>query len=99
MIVVSLCHPAIPAPLTVRRHRRTVTLKEQPAVWAATNQCAEAFLTPKRVARLLELKPSIAGGAPDSALLLKQDSSAILRQELVYALHAFSGQIQEPTKT
>ena len=25
MIVVSLCHPAIPAPLTVRRHRRTVT--------------------------------------------------------------------------
>jgi hypothetical protein len=64
-------------------------LKKQPAVWAATNQCAEAFLTPKRVARLLELKPSTAGGAPESAMLLKQDSSAILRQELVNALHAF----------
>ena len=64
-------------------------LKKQPAVWAATNQCAEAFLTPKRVARLLELKPSTAGGPPDSALLLKQDSSAILRQELVAALLAF----------
>jgi hypothetical protein len=64
-------------------------LKKQPAVWAATNQCAEAFLTPKRVARLLELKPSTAGGPPDCALLLKQDSSAILRQELAAALHAF----------
>ena len=29
MIVVSPCHPATPAPLTVRRRRRTVTLEQQ----------------------------------------------------------------------
>jgi len=60
-------------------------LKKQPKAWAAVNQCADTFLTPKRAARVLELIPS----ASNASVLLKQESPAILRQQLVSALLAF----------
>jgi hypothetical protein len=62
-------------------------LKMQQATWEATNQCAEIFLTPPRVARILELVP--ASGAHDAASLVKQGSPAILRQQLASALQTF----------
>jgi len=64
-------------------------LKQQPAAWAASNQCADGFLTPKRVARVLELLPAATGDAPDAAAVLKQGSPAILRQQLTSALQTF----------
>jgi hypothetical protein len=70
-----------------------LALKRQPATWAAVNQWADLFLTPKRAARVLELTPSAADGYPDPAALLKQGSSAVLRQQLVAALRAFFKQL------
>jgi hypothetical protein len=67
-------------------------LKKQAGTWAAVSQSAEVFLTPKRVARVLELVPSTTGGAPDASVLLKQGSPAVLRQQLVAALKAFFSQ-------
>ena len=65
------------------------TLKRQPAVWAALTHRADPFLTPRRVARVLELAPLGADGRPDPSALLRQGSSAILRQQLVAALRTF----------
>ena len=42
-------------------------LKKQPKIWAATNQCAETFLTPRRAARVLQLIPSTAKEGVDCA--------------------------------
>lgn len=65
-------------------------LKKQTKVWAAVNRCAEAFLTPRRAARVLELITSKAGGIPDASIMLKQESPAILWQQLASALlHVF----------
>lgn len=68
------------------------TLKRQPATWSAINRRAEPFLSPKRVARVLELAPLGACGQPDPVALGKQSSSAVLRQQLVAALQAFFAQ-------
>ena len=65
------------------------TLKKRPAAWAALNHRADPFLTPRRVARVLELAPLGADGRPDPSALLRQGSSAILRQQLVAALRTF----------
>lgn len=65
------------------------TLRSQPATWSAINCRAEPFLTPRRVARVLELAPPGANGHPDPAALVVQRSSAVLRQQLVAALQAF----------
>ena len=70
-------------------------LKMQQVTWAATNQCAENFLTPPRVARVLELVP--ASGAHDAATLVKQGSPAILRQQLASALQTFFQQTSTST--
>ena len=64
-------------------------LKKQPKTWAAVNQCAETFLTPRRADRILELLPSAASGFPDVSLLLRQASPAILRQQLISVLRNF----------
>jgi hypothetical protein len=64
-------------------------LKKQPKIWAAVNQCADTFLTPRRAARILELMPSTANGISNASVLLKQESPAILRQQLLSALLAF----------
>ena len=64
-------------------------IKKQPRIWAALNQCADTFLTPRRAARVLELMPSTAKGISDASVLLKQENPAILRQQLVSALLAF----------
>ena len=63
-------------------------LKKQPPIWDATNKCADIFLTPPHVARVLALIPS-AGQSPDAASVLKQGSPAILYQQLSAALQAF----------
>ena len=65
-------------------------LKLQQAAWEATNQCADIFLTPPRVARVLEQVPASA----DVATMLKQGSAAILRQQLASALQTF---FQQPS--
>lgn len=83
---LSRMEPAAPGVIEV--------LKKQPKTWAAVNQCAEAFLTPKRAARVLELMPATANGISDAAVLLKQECPAILRQQLVAALLAFFNQPQ-----
>jgi hypothetical protein len=67
-------------------------LKEPASTWAAMSQCAEVFLTPKRVSRVLALLPKGAGGAPDAAVLSKQGSAAILRQQLIAAAKDFFAQ-------
>lgn len=67
-------------------------LKKSPATWSAVSQCAEVFLTPKRLQRVLALVPTGAGGTPDAAALLKQTSAAVLRQQLIAALKGFFAQ-------
>jgi hypothetical protein len=64
-------------------------LKKQPKLWAAVNQCAEAFLNPRRAARVLELAPVTAKSILDANMLLSQDSPVLLWQQLVAALLAF----------
>jgi hypothetical protein len=60
-------------------------LKKQPKLWDAVNLGAEAFLTPKRAARVLELVSPL-GEWSDVSIILKQESPAILRQQLASAL-------------
>lgn len=67
-------------------------LKKQSGTWAAVNECADVFLTPKRVVRVLDLVRAVTVGAPDSAALLAQGSPAVLRQQLLVALQAFFDQ-------
>jgi len=69
--------------------RVVAALKKQPKIWAAVNQSAEAFLTPWRATRVLDLMPPLANGISDASMLLKQESPAILQQVLVSALLAF----------
>jgi len=71
-----------------------VALKRQPKMWAAVNQCAESFLTPRRASRVLELLPSTANGIPDISLLLQQDNPAILYEQLASALRFIFSQAQ-----
>ena len=61
------------------------TLKKQPKIWGAVNLYAETFLTPKRAARIMELMPS-AKEISDVSPLLKQESPALLRQQLLSLL-------------
>ena len=68
-------------------------LKKQPKVWEAVNRSAEAFLTPRRAARVLDLVPSLADGS-DISMMLKQESPAILRQQLASALLGVFNQSQ-----
>jgi hypothetical protein len=67
-------------------------LKKYPKVWAAVNQSAESFLTPRRAERILNLLPSAVNGFPDVSLLLRQASPAILKQQLISALGTFFDQ-------
>ena len=63
--------------------------QETAKIWATVNQCAETFLTPRRAARVLDLMPPLRNGNVDPLMLLKQESPAILRQQLVSALLSF----------
>ena len=64
-------------------------LRKQGAMWAAVEQVAEAFLTPKRAAKALALLPAVAGGEQGAAILLAQTTPAILRQQLLSVLGGF----------
>jgi hypothetical protein len=63
-------------------------LKKQPKIWGAVNLYAETFLTPKRTVRILELMPS-AAEISDASPLLKQESPALLREQLLSLLLGF----------
>jgi len=67
-------------------------LKKSSGTWGAVNQCAEVFLTPKRLSKALALVPTGAGGTPNAGALLKQGSAAVLRQQLIAVLKAFFAQ-------
>ncbi len=64
-------------------------LKKSSATWGAVNQCADLFLTPKRLQRVLALVPTSTGGAPDANALSKQSSASVLRQQLIANLKGF----------
>ena len=68
---------------------RVIAGTKEDGVWALIGRRAEAFLTPGRAAKVLDLLPSIAGNEESTDLLLAQTSPAILREHLRSALESF----------
>lgn len=64
-------------------------LKRQDRLWGTVGQSADAFLTPRRAAKVAGLLPPASGPGDDPSSLVGMEIPAVLRQHVVSALGGF----------